>query len=144
MPPVPALTPVTTPVAVATVATDPVPCTHVPPLTEFDNVVVEPWQSTIVPVIAPGIGLTVIVRVTKQLVPIVYVITAVPTATPLTTPVEVPTSAILALLVLQVPPAVVFANVVVALIHTVDAPVIAAGNGLTVMLVTVKHPVLSL
>lgn len=58
---------------------------------------------------------------------------AVPVAIPLTVPVVL-TEAIAALLLLQVPPAVASASVIVAPVQTEVAPVIAAtaGNGFTV------------
>ncbi len=65
---------------------------------------------------------------------------AVPDATPLTIPVE-PTVAIPVAVLLHVPPVVASASVVVALLHKVRLPVIAAGNGLTVTTAVMIQPV---
>ena len=58
---VPAVTPVTTPVAEPTVATDGVVLLHEPPLVASLNVEVEPGQTVIVPEIADGNGFMLIV-----------------------------------------------------------------------------------
>jgi hypothetical protein len=60
---VPALTPVTTPVLSPTVAIAKLPLTQVPPVTPFANVVVAPAHIEVVPVIAVGDKLTIIVAV---------------------------------------------------------------------------------
>jgi hypothetical protein len=52
---VPALTPVTTP-ELFTVATDVVALDQTPPVVASDNVVVEPIQTLVVPVIAATVG----------------------------------------------------------------------------------------
>jgi hypothetical protein len=57
---------------------------------------------------------------------------AVPAVTPVTTPFAEPTVAIAMSLLLHVPDAVASVNVMVEPWHTVVAPVIAAGTGLTV------------
>lgn len=69
---VPAETPVTIPVE-PTVATDVLPLLHVPPLVASLRVVTSPAQTTIVPVIDEGAGLTVILCVTKLVHPAVLV-----------------------------------------------------------------------
>ena len=81
--------------------------------------------------VATGTVYTVTVAVCKQPVAKVYDMMDVPAETPETTP--------RALIVatkgdalLQVPPAVASARVVVKPAHTVNVPVIAAGNGFTV------------
>ena len=56
---------------------------------------------------------------------------AVPALTPVTTPVPAPTVATAVLLLLHEPPPVVLDKIVVAPTHTVSAPVIGAGSGLT-------------
>ena len=61
-----------------------------------------------------------------------YDIVAVPDETPLTMPDEDPITAIVLLLLLQVPPVVVQVSVVVETVVTEVAPVIAEGRGLTV------------
>lgn len=65
----------------------------------------------------------------------------VPAATPATIPVVAPTVAVAVLLLLHVPPVVVELNVVTAPVHTVEAPDIAAGNGLTVTVAITRQPV---
>ena len=59
----PALTPVTTPVPAPTVAVDEFELLHEPPAVASDNVVVEPAHTLNVPLIAAGVGSTVIVKV---------------------------------------------------------------------------------
>ena len=66
--------------------------------------------------------------------------TEVPPDTPVTTPPAL-IVATAGVALLQVPPAVASANVVVEAWHTVVVPVIIAGNGLTVTVVVTKHPV---
>ena len=63
---------------------------------------------------------------------------AVPANSPVTTPL-VPTRTFI-LVVLHVPPPA-SVNAVVAPTHSVNVPVIAAGNGFTVTIVATKHPV---
>lgn len=92
-------------------------------------VIVDPVHTTPPPLtVFPGLTeFTVTVAVdVPQLV--VYVIVAVPDATPVTTPVVEPTEAIPVLPLLQVPPVVASLRVVVAPAHTVNVPVIAAGD----------------
>lgn len=62
---------------------------------------------------------------------------------PAVPPVTVPdtTEAIVELLLLHAPPLVVFVSAVVRPEHTVRVPVIAAGNGFTVNVVTALQPV---
>jgi hypothetical protein len=55
-----------------------------------------------------------------------------PPATPVTIPLDEPTVALATVLLVHVPPASVLESAVVAPTHTVDVPVIAAGNGSTV------------
>lgn len=63
---VPAAPPVTTPDEALTVAMPVLLLVQVPPLAELLRAVVCPWQTTRVPVIGPGIGLTVSTAVLKQ------------------------------------------------------------------------------
>ena len=65
----------------------------------------------------------------------------VPAVTPVTIPVLAPTDAVPVLLLLHVPPVVAELSVVTAPVHTVDAPDIAAGNGLTVTTAITRQPV---
>jgi hypothetical protein len=95
------------------------------------------------PVISEGSGLTVIAFVREQPIPIVYEIVNVPAATPVTTP-SVSTVPIAMSLLLHVPPVVIVANVVVLPRHTVDAPVIVAGNWFTVTSLVISQPELIL
>ena len=115
---------------------------HVPPLIGLLSVVLPPMHIWVVPVIAGDGGVTVITPVTAQPVPVIlYVIVVVPAVTPVTIPVDEPIVAIPVLLLLQVPPVVALLIVTVPPIHTALPPVIAAGNGLTVTVLVVAHPV---
>jgi hypothetical protein len=94
------------------------------------------------PVTVPGAGLTVtVVTAIHPVENILYVIVAVPVDTPLTIPVVSPTVAIAVLPLLQVPPPVPSASVVVAPVHTVVMPVIPAGDGYTVIAIAIVQPV---
>jgi hypothetical protein len=111
------------------IATDESTLLHTPPVTLTDTVAVAPLHITADDV-AVGVGFTVMFFVLRQPYN-EYVIVALPAATPVTTPVAEPTVAVDALLLLHVPPASVFVNVVDADEHTVLAPVIVAGIGVT-------------
>lgn len=63
---VPPLTPVTTPVVGATVATATSSVLQVPPVTLLCSVIVEPWHTGVLPVNAPGVAFTVTIVVTWQ------------------------------------------------------------------------------
>lgn len=63
---VPAETPVAMPVLLPIVATEVVPLDHVPPGVTSASVVVSPWQTAKVPVIAAGRGFTVTIVVAIQ------------------------------------------------------------------------------
>ena len=128
----PTATPVTTPETTSTVALDRSLLLQVPPPASF-KVAVEPMQTLVVPVIPAGTGLTVNVSVVMQPVGNVYVIVAVPNATPVTTPAFTSTVAFDKSLLLHVPLAVASLSAMAALTHTLFGPVIAAGNGLTVI-----------
>ena len=65
---------------------------------------------------------------------------AVPADIPVTVPVVAPTVAVPAALLLQVPPLVAQASVVVAPTHIVVMPVMAAGAGFTVIGFTAVQP----
>jgi hypothetical protein len=131
---VPAATPTTMPVVVPTVAKLTLPLLHVPEPLESDNVIVEPVQTFDGPLIGSGLEIIVTVVVAIQPVPSLYVMVATPVVIPFTTPdVGLLRVAIVVLLLLHVPPEVGFAKVVVPPGHTVSVPVIAEGNGLTVM-----------
>src|SRR5204862_639672 len=114
-----------------------------PPEVPSVSVIVAPAAHTTPgPPMGSGIGLTVTVAVLMQPVPSVYVIIATPTFTPPTTPVPDPTVAMNVLPLLQVPPGVTSARVVVNPIHTFMVPVMVAGSGLTVTVAVLIHPVL--
>ena len=139
---VPAVTPVTIPLVEPTVALA-FELLQVPPLVASARVVVRPAQTLVVPVIAAGNGLTSILVVDIQPVLSMYVIVDVPAVTPVTIPDVEPIIA-LAFELLQVPPLVASARVVVRPAQTLVVPVIAAGNGLTSILVVEIQPVLSM
>src|SRR3954464_13489101 len=93
---VPAPAPATTP-EVPTVATAGLLLLHTPPPVASARAVVEPTQTTRVPVMGAGLGMgstvtSTVVAALPQLLVTVYEITEVPTETPLTTP-AVPTAA---------------------------------------------------
>ena len=67
----------------------------------------------------------------------------VPADPPVTIPVLAPALAMVVLLLLHVPPVVVLLSVVVEPIHTEDVPLIAAGNGFTVMVFVTLAPQMS-
>jgi hypothetical protein len=82
-----------TPVVEPIIATPGLLLIQVPP-PEPVSVPVLPVQRVRLPVIAPGIGFTVITRVLTQPVLMVYVIVAVPAASPIATPELLPIVAI--------------------------------------------------
>lgn len=102
---VPALIPVTIPLAEPIFATEAFPLVQVPPVTLLVNVPVLPAHIDMRPPIVAGAAFTVTVAVVLH-APTVYVITAVPAATPATIPEEEPTVATSVLPLLQVPPLV--------------------------------------
>ncbi len=108
---VPTTTPVTIPV-LAMVATEGALLLQVPPGSELDKVVVDPRQAIRIPLIAPGVAVTVTTATVLQPAT-VYSIEAVPGVPPVTIPVSEPTVAIAGAVLLQVPPALVLARVVV-------------------------------
>jgi hypothetical protein len=127
---VPAAIPDTTPVLELTVATPVVLLPHVP-LLALDNDVVVVAQTLLVPLMVSGVAFTVSTLVTEQ-PEIVYVFATMPAATPVTIPVEAPIVATSVLLLLHVPPPVLV-SVVLKPEQTEDAPVIADGIALTVI-----------
>jgi len=135
----PLATPVTTPPAVI-VASEVLLELQVPLAVPSLKVVVDPSHTEAVPVIAAGLGFTVISNVTKQLVAIVYVIVTVPAFTPVTTPVPAPIVAVVISLLLQLPPTVASVKVVFAPVQTVVEPDIAKGVGLTVISYVATQP----
>jgi hypothetical protein len=125
---VPGVTPVTRPL-LFTVATDGVALLHVPPGVASLNVVDDPAQILVVPVIAASDVKTFNVEVDVQL-PITYVIAVLPAAIPVTVA-DVPLLVIVAIVVLpllyHVPPGVASLKVIVEPAQTLPGPVIAAG-----------------
>ena len=137
----PADIPLTTPVDAPTVAKPGPMLSQVPPDGVAANVVVAPTQTLADPVIADGVGLTVIIDVIKHPVGNVNGIVGLPADTPVTTPVVLTTVAWAVLLLLHVLVPLGLLNVVVRPTHTDPTPVIAAGSGLTVTGVVTKQPV---
>lgn len=127
----PRATLVTTPL-VPIVATAVLLLVHVPPVTASVSVVVCPTHNPLSPLIA-GAVLMVTVLVATHPAPATYDITEIPPAMPVTLP-ELSTVASAVLLLLQVPPVVASASVVVCPAHTVAVPVIAALPAFTVKL----------
>ena len=137
----PALTAVTSPVALFTVATEPLLLLHTPPKSELPSVVLLPAQIENVPLIAPGSGLTVTTCVCWQpVVANMYVIAARPAVPPVTTPVG-DIDATDASPLIQSPPGVKSYRSVVEPEHTVAVPEIACGSGFTVTLFVTLHVV---
>jgi hypothetical protein len=134
----PAVTPQALPVLLI-VATVVLLLLHVPPAVASLSSVHEPSQTSNVPSIAV-IGFTVTTVVMEQPVGNVYVIVAVPPATPPTTPVTRSTVATEVGVLVHVPPPA-SVNGVVEPWQTVVTPLIAAGNGFTVIMVVAKQPV---
>ena len=134
-------TPVTIPVPEPTVASEALLLLHVLLPEPLVNVVVNPTHTFGVPPIAVGVGFTVDVTVLIHPVAIVYVQTHTPFDTPVAIPVAAPIVAIPVLLLLQVPPPVALAKVVVEPVHNVGVPVIAAGLGLMVTTAVIIQPV---
>jgi hypothetical protein len=135
---VPAEAPVTIPV-VPIVATVVVPLLQVPPEVPSLKVVVAPEQIPVPPVMAAGAGLTVNPVVVRQ-IPNENVIVVLPTKSPFTTPVVEPIVATVVLLLVQLPPPMPSPSVVELPTHTLGAPVMAVGVGLTVTAAVEKHP----
>lgn len=130
---VPAVTPVTSPLVLFTVARAALLLLHNPPVGLVASIVMACVQTVPAPVIAVGAVLTFTVVVTEQVEGNVYVITVLPIVSPFTTPVDEPIVATPILLLLHVPPLGPVANVVELPAHTVVAPEIGAGNGLTLI-----------
>jgi hypothetical protein len=138
---VPAATPVTIPVPEPTVANEALLLLHVLLPEPFVKVVVNPTHTFGVPLLAEGVGFTVDETVLMHPVAMVYVQTHTPFDTPVAIPVVAPIVAIPVLLLLQVPPPVALAKVVVEPVHKVGVPVIAAGLALMVTTAVIMQPV---
>ena len=134
---VPLLRPDTIPVE-AMVVTAVLPLLQVPPVVASLSIVVCPTQRLGLPVIG-DMGLTVMVFVFKQPKPSEYVINVVPADTPVTVPVPL-TEAMPPLPLVHAPPPVASLRVMVANIHTLEGPLMAAGVGLTVTILVAAQP----
>jgi hypothetical protein len=124
---VPAVTPVTDPVAALTVATAGVALLHVPPAVVLVHIPELPIHKGDTPVMVWAIGaviVTVFVVVLTQPPTVTeYVITDVPAVTPVTDPVAAFTVALAGVALLHVPPAVVLVHMPELPIHNGDTPV---------------------
>ena len=138
---VPGATPVTRPEPATMVAVAVLLLLHVPPVAPSFRFVVRPTQTTAVPDIAGGNGLTVTTVVAAQPVDKIYEMVAVPPVpTPVTDPVAVPTVATPVFPLLHVPPVVPSIKVVAEPEQTFVVPAISDGNELTVTLAVTAHP----
>jgi hypothetical protein len=116
---------------------------HVPPGVAELNVVVEPTQTFIVPVIGAAMGFTVIdTNVLQPVAGSEYSMTVAPVVTGVTVPVVDPMVATAVVPLLQVPPDVRSIKVTEEPIQTLPGPIITDGNALTVTILTAGHPVL--
>lgn len=136
----PVLMPDTTPDVRPIVATEVLVLVHVPPGSELYRVDVNPSHTVVLPVIADGSGCTVTAIVAKHPAGVVNLIVAMPAVIPVMIPVVAPAVAIVGLMLLHTPGVVASLSVIVLPTHTDGIPVIAAGNGYTVTVVTTKHP----
>lgn len=134
---VPAVTPVTTPVAEPTVASA-VLLLHTPPLTVSPRVMVKPTHTLEGPVMTAGVALTVMFFITEQL-PSVYEIVTGPVVTPETTPVP-DTVATAVDELLHVPPDVASLRVIVEPTQAADGPVIGAKPDTTLTVAVAVQP----
>lgn len=131
--------PLTNPLELPMVATPVFVLVHTPPGTLLPNVDVSPIHTFRLPVIAPGLGLTVTTVVRLQPEGKEYVMIDVPAISPFTIPVVEPMVATAVLLLVQFPPDTVLPSDVVSPIHTLVAPVIAVGVGCTVTTLVTKQ-----
>lgn len=138
----PADTPVSTPVLAPIVATPVEPLVHVPPPVASVSVLVAPTQTVVPPLIAAGTAFIVAVAVARHPVANVYDIIEVPALTPVTMPVVEPMVATPVLPLVHMPPPVASVTVVVAPMHALNVPPIAAGLAFTVTTVVALQPVL--
>jgi len=114
---------------------------HEPPAVASESDVVAPAQTAVAPAINAGSGFTVMVTVLIQPVFKVYVTVVVPAETPVTTPVAEPIFAIPGEPELQLPPDVASLKFILRPAQTFERPIIAAGRGFTVTVLTVIQPV---
>jgi hypothetical protein len=90
-------------------------------------------------ILAAG-GVTVTALIAVQPVPVLYVIVAIPVVAPVTMPVLLPAVATMGLLLLHVPPGVLFVKVTDEPEHRVAVPPMAAGGRFTVIVFVVMQP----
>jgi hypothetical protein len=126
-------TPVTMPLDEPTVALPVALLVHVPPASALDSVVVAPWQTVVVPVIAAGNGFIVTSPTLIQPPVLVNVMFVLPAATPVTTPDVEPIVAMAVFALVHDTPPPMPATVFVAPTHTGRLLLIAAGPPLTVI-----------
>ena len=129
---VPADTPVTIPELMPIVAIVVAVLVQVPPPTASVSGVVAPIHTVIIPVMAAGTGLTVTVSTAAQPDGNAEEMMAAPALLPMTTPEEL-TVATTVLLLLHTPPVVASLKLVVVPVHIYGVPVMATGDGITVM-----------
>ena len=134
---VPSSAPLTTP-AVFTGAVALALLLHVPPLVASASAVVAPRHMPVLPEIA-DIGFTVTTLVTAHPAPVEYVIVAIPAIPPVTFPVP-STLAMLALLLVHVPPVTASLSAVLLPAHTLAVPAITVGVRFTVTSVCTAQP----
>ena len=96
---------------VETVAADELLLLHTPPVMGSFNVAPDPVHISVLPVIVPAAALTIMAVLLTQPVGNVYFIVCVLATSPATTPELIPTLAAAWLVLLQVPPPILFANV---------------------------------
>lgn len=125
--------PVTTPVLGLTVNVAGHADDQVPPGDAVDSVIVDPEQTDVGPVIGGAADTTVTTSWAAQ-PPTVYLIVVVPGVDPITIPVKAPTEATVTGVLVHTPPAVVLVSVMVAPTQTLDGPLMAEGNGFTVII----------
>lgn len=132
--------PVTRPVPKPTVAIAGLLLVHVPLGTGWLSVVVNPSHTLNVPVIATGAGVTVTTIVDVQPALNAYVIVVVPGLIPVTMPVAEPIVPTDGVLLAQLPPGVLFVNVICEPTHTLVGPTIGAAAETTVITMVTAQP----
>lgn len=113
---------------------------QVPPEAGSVRLIQLPSQILLLPRIDPGAAVTVISRVTVQPEPSEYVIVTLPVWLPVTIPFSDPTVAVLVEDEVHRPPPGISLSSAVAPAHTVALPVMAPGEGLTVIVLVVTQP----
>lgn len=137
---VPTTTPVIRPEPDTAVAIPVLALLQLPPVVASLKIVVEPVQTVGAPVAAGGNPLIVMVCVAAQPVPTVYEISTLPADIPVTFPLTASTVAVPVPSLLQEPPVVTSATMVVEPAQSTVDPLIAKGVGLTVRVVAVLQP----